>query len=352
MGAAAFYDKSIRYTRNNMAEAAGDPYLLAEIHGVYGGYEASEEHYREAESHYRQAVALATENHFEELRLSNLNGAYEAARHFDKALALDYIEQSTALKDSAFNEQQQQLIRDYQVKYDLAEKDHELALQQEKIRQIRTIVFLLVILAVLLLGLLALGMRLGYIQKQQNKALAKLNKTKSHLFSVVSHDFKTSVMSQNLMLDVMENHFGEMTKDDVYAKVLTLKASSDGLKEKMFNLIEWIKIEMGNNKIQATSFELHSLVEDCIESQKTEIDKKRLTVTNAVSPSLKANDDANTIQLVLRNLLSNAIKYSWPDGEVRIETTEENGKLWVAVIDHGMGIRKQNGAPLFHRTRD
>jgi len=321
-----------------MAGALNDAYLLAEIHAVYGEFEANEGHYEAAEQHYRKAVVLATENDFEELQRTALNGAYAAARHFDKALALDYLEQSDALKDSVFNEQQQQLIRDYQVKYDLAEKDHKLAIQEERNHHSRTMVFLLFALTILLIGLLILAMRFGHIRKQQNKALAKLNKTRNHMFSVVSHDLKTSVMSQNLMLDVMESHFDEMTKDDVYAKVLILKASSDGLKEKMLNLIEWMKMGMGNNKIQTTTFDLHALVEDCIESQKTEIDKKRLTVVNAVAPSLMANDDANMVQLVLRNLLNNAVKFSWPDGEIRIDATKENGKIWMTVTDHGIGI--------------
>lgn len=112
----------------DLAQTEGDPYLLAEIHGVYGEFEASAGHYEAAESHYRQAATIATENHFDELQFSSLTGAYEAARHFDKSLALDYHEQYTALKDSIFDEEQQRLIRDYQVRYDLSEKEHQIAL--------------------------------------------------------------------------------------------------------------------------------------------------------------------------------------------------------------------------------
>jgi signal transduction histidine kinase len=321
-----------------MAIDEGDAYLQAEIHAVYGDFEAYERHYEAAERHYSEAASIATANHFDELQRSALDGAYDAARHFDKALALDYFEQSTALKDSVFNAEQQQLVRDYQVKYDLAEKDHQIALEEAKNKANRHYISLLLILSLLLLGLLIMGMRMGHLRKQQNKALANLNKTRNHMFSVVSHDLKTSVMSQNLMLDVMESHFDEMTKDDVHAKVLTLKASSDGLKEKMLNLIEWMKIGLQNSKNPTTSFNLHALVKDCIESQKTEIEKKRLTVTNGVKPSQMANDDANTIQLVLRNLISNAVKFSWPDSKIQIEATEDNGKLWISINDHGMGI--------------
>jgi signal transduction histidine kinase len=325
----------------SMAEVEKDAYLLAEIHDLYGSFEADKGHYQAAEQHYRQAAALATDNHFDELQLTALNGAYEAARHFDKSLALDYFEQSTALKDSIFDQQQQQLVRDYQVKYDLAEKEHQIALQEEKNRQSKLTITLLIALTALLLMLIVFGMRLGHVRKQQNKALTKLNTTKDHLFSVVSHDFKTSVMSQNLVLDVMNNHLDDMTKDDVKAKVLTLKSSSDSLKEKMLNLIEWMKVELDSESNNKTTFGLSALVDECISALKTEIDKKRLKVNNNVEPSLKANDDANIVRLIMRNLIGNAVKFSWPDGEINISATKEKGMIWVNIADHGIGISEE-----------
>lgn len=48
-----------------------------------------------------------------------------------------------ALHDSIFNERQQHLIRDYQVRYAMREKDHELALHQERSRQNRLYVIVL-----------------------------------------------------------------------------------------------------------------------------------------------------------------------------------------------------------------
>ena len=331
-----------------MAGALNDAYLLAEIHAVYGEFEADESHYEAAEQHYRKAVVLATENDFEELQRTALNGAYAAARHFDKALALDYLEQSTALKDSVFNAEQQQLIRDYQVKYDLAEKDHQIELQEEKNHYNRMMITFLLILAALLAILMAVGFRLGIIRKRQNKALEKLNKTKDHLFSMVSHDFKTSMISQNLMLDVINNYYDNMSKEDIKTKLLTLKVSSEGLKDQLYNLIEWIKMELGDETNVKAPFNLRSAVDESINALKTEIDLKRLKMDNTVAPDLMANDDANIVKIVMRNLFSNAVKFSWPDGEVRFEAKEEGDKIWVIITDHGTGISKERLQCLMH----
>lgn len=321
----------------SMAEAGKDAYLLSEIHAAYGGFEADEGHYKTAENHYRQAAILATENHFNDLRRTSLDGAYAAARHFDKALALDYFEQSVALKDSIFNEQQQQLIREYQMKYDLAEKGHQLDLQEKMNQQNKLIINFLVIIAVLLLVLLVVYFRLGIILKRRNKALARINEAKEHLFSVVSHDFKTSVVSQSMMLEAMNKYLDAMTQEQVKDKLLTLKTSADTLKNKMFNLFEWIKVELGSSENIKEPFNLRKMVDECIAVNAFELEQKELKISADI-PEMTVYDNPNMVRLVLHNLLNNAIKFSWPRGEIKVGAKKEGNRIWISVEDHGTGI--------------
>ena len=171
----------------DMAKAQDDPYLQAEIHAILGGFEAQLGKYAAAERHYRTAMDIAEENGFDELLMTALNGGYESAKQFDLKLALDYFERSTAIKDSIFNADQQRLLRDYQARYDLSEKEHQIALQEEKNKTIRIKFVVLSVLAVLLLVLMVVGFYVGFKRKRQNAALANINKSKDHLLSVVSH---------------------------------------------------------------------------------------------------------------------------------------------------------------------
>ena len=124
---------------------------------------------------------IAEENGFDELLMTALNGGYESAKQFDLKLALDYFERSTAIKDSIFNADQQRLLRDYQARYDLSEKEHQIALQEEKNKIIRIKFVVLSVLAVLLLVLMVVGFYVGFKRKRQNAALANINKSKDHL---------------------------------------------------------------------------------------------------------------------------------------------------------------------------
>ena len=323
-----------------VAEKEQDDYLQAEIHSIYGEFESQRGQYEKAERHFRSAATLAEENQFDELLRAAVNGGYESSKHFDKALALDYLERSTAIEATIFNEEQQRLIRDYQVRYDLNEKELQMALQEEKSHRDRMTILFLIVLSILLLVLLAVGFRLGVIRKRQNKTLAKLNKAKDHLFSVVSHDFKTSVVSQSMMLDAVNQFYDDMTAEQVKEKLVVLKTSADSLKEKMFNLFEWMKVELGSNENSKVVFNLDKIVKECIAANATEIEQKGLRVVTDLS-DLEACDNPTMTRLVLQNLLSNAIKFSWPGKEIRIGTRKEAGRIWVMVEDQGMGISSE-----------
>jgi len=321
------------------AEVIDDPYLLAEAYAVLGSCEFDLGRNKIAESHLRHALHLATENHFDELQIELLKSVFTVARQFDKGLALDYFEQYTAKKDSVFNERQQQLIRDYQVKYDLSEKEHQIALQTEKNRTNKLIIVLLSVLALLLLILFAMGMYVSRVRKMKNEALEKNGRIKDRIFSIVSHDFKTSVLSQNLLLDVMEKHFDEMQPNGIKEKVSTLKTSSDMLKENMLNMIEWMKMEMDGSIGNKREFNVRTLVEESVESQWIDVSKKQLNIINEVEEGLVAHDDIDLARLVLRNLINNAVKFSSPEGTIRIWAGEEEGRIWVVVADQGKGMK-------------
>ena len=128
-----------------LAEDYNETYLQAVIHLQKGDYS--------------QAIAMAKENHYDELLQEALKDAYRYERERNPKLALEYYEQSMAMRDSVFNETQQQLIRDYQVRYATAEKEHALALEQEKSKRNRLYIIVLSIVVILLIVITLIWIR-------------------------------------------------------------------------------------------------------------------------------------------------------------------------------------------------
>jgi signal transduction histidine kinase len=296
---------------------------------------------------FAKAIVMADENHFDELLQEALEAAYQAERERNPKLALEYYERSMMMKDSVFNETQQQLIRDYQVRYATQEKEHALAMEQEKSKRNRMYVIVLAIVAALLLLIAFIWYRLAQIRKKRAEELAHLNATKDRLLSIVSHDVRTPVGAMcQVMRDLTDNYDG-MAETDRKAKMVMLRTSSEALNDRMENIIQWVKGELENSKVEPVDFNLSELVDECVREQEMTIAAKSLKVSNVVPKTMMAHDDVNVVRIVMQNLLSNAVKFSYPDGEVSVKAEEKGGRVWIEVSDNGMGISEKKLEKIF-----
>ena len=296
---------------------------------------------------FAKAIAMADENHYDELLQEALEGAYQVERERNPKLALEYYERSVMMKDSVFNQNQQQLIRDYQVRYATQEKEHQLQMEQEKVKRNRMYIIVLAVAALLLSIIAFIWYRLAQARKKRNEELAHLNATKDRLLSIVSHDVRTPVGAMCQVLREMTDNYNGLDETDRKAKLVMLRTSSEALNDRMENIIHWVKGELENSPIVLADFKLSELVNECIKSQEMTIAAKSLKVGNEVSSELIAHDDANVVRLVMQNLLSNAVKFSYPDGEVSVKAEEKGGRIWIEVSDNGMGIGKKKLEKIF-----
>ena len=330
-----------------IAKENDDVFMEAVIYVQRGQFERQLQRNADAERDFVKAISIAEENHFTEVLQEALESVYPVVRQRDPNKALDYLERSMGLRDSIFNENQQHLIRDYQVRYAMQEKDHELALEQAKTRQNRMYVIVLAIIAFLSGVIAVIWYRLAKVRKKRNEELQRVNQTKDRLLSIVSHDVKTPVGAICTVLRQMTNHYDNMSDTDRKASLVMMHTSAEALDGRVKNIMQWVRGELENSEIRRNPFNLGRLVDDCIKMQVAAADAKTLKVVNEVEPSLTVNDDENAVSLVLQNLLSNAVKFSYPGGEIRVKAEEKGGRVWLAVEDDGMGITEKKLEKIF-----
>ena len=330
-----------------IAKENDDVFMEAVIYVQRGQFERQLQRNADAERDFVKAISIAEENHFTEVLQEALESVYPVVRQRDPNKALDYLERSMGLRDSIFNENQQHLIRDYQVRYAMQEKDHELALEQAKTRQNRMYVIVLAVIAFLSGVIAVIWYRLAKVRKKRNEELQRVNQTKDRLLSIVSHDVKTPVGAICTVLRQMTNHYDNMSDTDRKASLVMMHTSAEALDDRVKNIMQWVRGELENSEIRRNPFNLGRLVDDCIKMQVAAADAKTLKVVNEVEPSLTVNDDENAVSLVLQNLLSNAVKFSYPGGEIRVKAEEKGGRVWLAVEDDGMGITEKKLEKIF-----
>ena len=333
-----------------MAKEEEDSFRETEIEILYGKFAFEQEKYKDSEAHYQKAMALAKENGYDECLRQSYLGAYEASRMFDLNKALDYLEQSVAYKDSIFNEKQQALIRDYQVKYDMAQMEHELDIQQRNNKLKAREILALILLSGLLVAIVVVLVRLVRSRKKQSEILERLNQTQQRILSVASHDVKTSVLAQNMVLKMVNEHYENLDHEELKENLLMLKKGSDELKDKLYNILHWISGEMGKDAVPSEEFNLSDFIDKGIILHSEELKYKKLCVENVIPKSCMCFDKKNVFDIVFQNLFSNAIKFTPQGGNIKVRSIDDGDQVWVEVVDTGMGISQERMQQLTHDT--
>ncbi|PVX45210.1 histidine kinase/DNA gyrase B/HSP90-like ATPase [Flavobacterium sp. 103] len=285
-------------------------------------------------------------NDFDIKRKTSKNMAVveENRSNFKEALA--YRKESEQWKDSLNNQSKVWALADYEKKYAVAQKQKQISVLkvENKLKDTQRNGLFYSVLALLLL---LIGGVYVYAQKvknskiiltQKNK-LDELNATKDQLFSIVSHDLRSSVnalktSNTKLTASLETKNYSEL--DQLLHQNSAIANSAYSLLD---NLLHWALLQTKQLYFHKDSVHLYSIVQQIEYNYKPLLLDKAITFENAVSKNSFIFVDLDSLKIVLRNLLDNAIKFSQENGEIKIYTVETNTDFCQLVIqDNGLGM--------------
>lgn len=167
----------------------------------------------------------------------------------------------------------------------------------------------------------------------------------------VSHELKTPLFTvQGYLLTLLDGAMDDKRVSEKY-----LNRASKGL-ERLIYIVKDLdmitKLEVGDLRLNITTFDIVELVESVFDLLEMKAAKKKITLTFDIdyNSPIMVSADKERIQQVLTNLIVNSIKYGREKGttEVSIENLIKN-KVIVRVTDNGEGISKENLTRLFER---
>ena len=261
-------------------------------------------------------------------------------------LALTYRKEYEAWKDSLNDQNKVWAIADLEKKFAIKQKQKEVNIlaAENKAKIAERNGFL--ISSVLLLILFGAGVYF-YRQKIKNNKiilaqknqLDELNATKDKLFSIVSHDLRSSVnalkVSNSKLLDNLE------TKNYSELDLLLHKNSTiaNGAYNLLDNLLNWALLQTQQAYFYQESLHLASIVQHVEYNYKPLMLNKNISFKNNVSAAEYVFADLDSLKIVIRNLLDNAIKFSQENGTISIYTRPSTEDFCYLVIeDTGSGM--------------
>jgi len=263
-------------------------------------------------------------------------------------LALTYRKEYEIWKDSLNDQNKVWAIADLEKKFAVKQKQKEVNVlaAENKAKIAERNGFL--ISSVLLFIMFGAGVYF-YRQKIKNNKiilaqknqLDELNATKDKLFSIVSHDLRSSVnalkVSNSKLIENLES------KNYTELDVLLHKNSSiaGGAYNLLDNLLNWALLQTQQAYFYQESLHIFSIVQHVEYNYKPLMLNKNINFKNNVSTADYVFADLDSLKIVIRNLLDNAIKFSQENGTISIYTRPSSEEFCYLVIeDTGLGMNE------------
>ena len=182
------------------------------------------------------------------------------------------------------------------------------------------------------------------------KSMKEKENFRRNFIGNLAHELKTPLFtSQSYLLTLID---GALKDEKVNLKYL--KIAEKAIERLIFiakDLDLITKLESDNMKLEKTSFNLISIINNVFEMLEIQAEKNNITlIIDSKKKKINVTADQEKIHQVLTNLIENSIKYGKKDGttEISIDEILEN-KYLVRITDNGQGIKKENFERLFER---
>lgn len=171
-------------------------------------------------------------------------------------------------------------------------------------------------------------------------------------------------LNKNLSATLVENQYiNHVIWHDLDSMMSSGKKYSKGnindFKERLVstldNSLNLIKIirklildKSGVVKLPLERLELDRLVKDAIDIHEAQAKEKKISISKEIDKNLTVNVEKSTfLGSVLNNIISNAIKYSFPNGVIKIQASQEGKVVTLKVKDFGVGMSSEKLSKIF-----
>ncbi|MEZ0181147.1 ATP-binding protein [Flavobacterium oncorhynchi] len=317
--------------------------------------------YKDQQAIYYFQKAYALSKNIKDLDLKQttaFNMAVVEENRGDYKKALTYRKESTQWKDSLNNQNKIWAVADFEKKFAVAQKQKQIkVLEVEnklKNTQRNSLFFASIGLLLILTGgvyLYAQKVKNSKIILQQKNKLDELNAAKDQLFSIVSHDLRSSVNALKTSNSKLSATLETKNYDELNQLIIQNSSIANGTYSLLDNLLHWALLQTKQLYFHKESVHLYSIIQQIEYNYKPLLLDKTITFENLVSKSIFLFVDLDSLKIVFRNLLDNAIKFSNQNGQIKFYTKEIDSEFCEIIIeDTGIGMSQNSIDELLQDT--
>ncbi len=187
----------------------------------------------------------------------------------------------------------------------------------------------------------------GYLLLRDVHRETETAEMRSHFVASVSHELKTPLTSIRAHAETLLMGRAGLAVSD-YLK--TIVNESERLTRLVDRVLDFSRIEQGRKTYHLQATRLDDVAESAAKTMEYALSQLGFTLTissDGSAPTLLADPEALT-QAIL-NLLGNALKYSGEARRIEMRIGSRDGEAFVDVVDHGIGIARDDQSRIFER---
>ena len=176
----------------------------------------------------------------------------------------------------------------------------------------------------------------------------KLQEQKKNFLLSVTHELKSPLASIKLLLQTIQKR--DLTKQQVHDFINKSLLDIERLDDMVENMLIASKIDNRSYTFPKAEFNLSALVDNIVNRlQLNKCDLTQQLINAEIEPKIEITGDKFALTSVVTNLIENAIKYSGPCEVVDVKLYSREGKIYLEVADHGIGIADAEKNRIFDR---
>ena len=228
-------------------------------------------------------------------------------------------------------------------KWRLAMHNRDLTSEQWARRYFAINLSLSALMTLVLLGGIVLALRTASREM-------RLSQMKADFVSNVSHELRTPLSSIRVFGEFLRlGRVRDEEKVREYGEYI--ETESRRLTQLINNILDVSKIESGQKTYQFEPADLGEVLAATLKTFEVRLRQSGFSVAfeAASDPLPRGVIDPDAISQALLNLLDNAVKYSGASKEILVRLGVKDGFVTVSVVDHGVGIPRQEQEKIFER---
>ncbi len=313
---------------------------------------------QKAEKYFQKAYDLAVlTNDFGLKKNASLNLAVVEENKKNSHKALIYRKEYEKWSDSLNDQNKVWALANLEKQFAVKQKQKEVTLLQAenkiKIAERNGLFYSALLL------LLALGTgTYFYLQKiksnriisSQKQTLDELNATKDKLFSIVSHDLRSSVNALRISNTKLADNLLNKKYELLDHQLQNNSAIANGTYSLLDNLLNWAMLQTKQLYFQIESIHLYSVIQQVAFNFEPLMLNKNIHFESDIPKSIFVMADTESLKIVLRNVLDNALKFSKENGFIKIYTSNTPNNITLTIEDSGAGMSKEIAQELMKDT--